>query len=146
MKALIFVATIVLSTAMAHANSNGMRNPQIRICVTNGGTFSTVDTNNDQLPLCSFGDATIGTQALMDTLWENRSNVAAVRAYKNTPNSDSSACENNGGEAILKTNENGDKVDTGLCGWTDGSVIEAATLSRGNTDESNKQLSKLLGL
>ena len=137
MNALILFSVLALSASMASANSNGMRNPQIRVCVTNGGAFSTVDTDNDQIPLCTFGEATIGSQALIDTLWENRSNVAAVQAYQNTPDADSTACEKNGGKAIL---------DTGLCGWSDGSVIEAATLSRGNTDESNKQLSRVLGL
>ncbi|MDX9730274.1 MAG: hypothetical protein RBT63_00750 [Bdellovibrionales bacterium] len=62
-----------LLTNSAHAGETssllrGIKNPLIRVCVTNQGTFETHEIAADQLAFCRWGQTVIDSQSLLSNL------------------------------------------------------------------------------
>ena len=127
----IFVL-IFISALAAYATNN----PQIRACNVTGGQFFSVFTEEqDQLGLCRYGEALIGS---IDILNKDETVTLSIENYR----AGIRDCETFN-LTLLKT-FNGEYILA--CRYNDGSVIDIETLKTGYTNERNDLLNKALGL
>ena len=116
------------------ANSN----PLMRTCRLEQGLFWIVYAPHQELPLCFFGEAAIGAEALHGYKHGGGA-VLAVEAYKK---STGATCEQVG--AVTVVGQDSKKATFTVCQFSDGTLIEKNTLLRGPGSVVNQDLNRSL--
>jgi hypothetical protein len=124
----------------ASANSN----PLIRACVLKNADFETLNTGSlDDLPMCRFGMALMGAQAVQDVISGTTDQAVSAFLASQPTGDPSSACSAVGADEVTGTSEqNGLSFD--VCRFSDGSIVDAQTLARGAQDPQNAALRQAL--
>lgn len=128
----LFAAITLSLTAVAQ------NNPQIRQCHITGGEFLVAQTENDQIGLCKYDSALIGTIDLL-TYEDNLNPVQSLQTYIDGIQS----CEP---YAQTKTIQILDGTSIDVCVFFDGSTIDSNTLKLGRHAPENTKLNKALDL
>lgn len=115
-------------------------NPLMRTCRRENGLFWIVYAPNQELPLCFFGDAAIGAEALHGYKFGGGT-VLAVDAYKK---STGATCEQAG--AVTVAGQDSEKATFEVCQFSDGTLVEKNTLLRGPGSPANGDLNRALRL
>jgi hypothetical protein len=113
-------------------------NPLMRTCRREQGLFWIVYAPNQELPLCFFGEAAIGAEAL-NGYKNGGGDVMAVTVYKKTI---SATCEQVG--AVTIAGQDSKKANFEVCQFQDGTLIEKQTLLRGQGAAQNAALNRSL--
>ncbi|HWU43605.1 MAG TPA: hypothetical protein VN132_09215 [Bdellovibrio sp.] len=124
----------------------GNSNPLIRFCHGAGGDFWAPEneTGDNDYPLCLFGQAAIGADALLKFKTKNESSQS-IDAYKSGAYSRSSVdevCADAGSDSVQGTDSNGQTFT--ICNFRDGSLIEANTLIDGPGSSETRKLDQAL--
>lgn len=132
------IKIFVLIFALA-STTNATKNPQIRACVTSGGQFFSVYTEeDDQLGLCQYGDALIGSIDILNKDVAEDETPLSIENYRAGIHD----CETF--NLTTLTTFNGKLISA--CRYNDGSVIDLQTLYTGYNNERNFQLNKALNI
>lgn len=129
---LFSVLAVIILSLSAHAQSN----PQIRVCNQTGGQFNVATTENDQIGLCKYDGAYVGTIDLLN-YHNNIKQVQSLQTYIDGIQS----CEPYGQMKTIKILQG---VSINVCIFDDGSMIDADTLTKGRHDCGNNKLNKAL--
>jgi hypothetical protein len=113
-------------------------NPQIRVCHQLGGVFVAVNSGSDQIGLCKFGSAYIGTIDLIHFV-DKSITAQSIETYTNSIKS----CEPYAESAQVQVLQG---PILNVCLFSDGSIIESRTLSTGRENLNNAKLNKALNL
>jgi putative hemolysin len=132
---IIFCTFLVIS--ILSSISTAQNNPQIRICRQLGGEFVAANTDTDQIGLCRFGQAYIGSIDLVRFV--DKSSPDSIETYTNNIQS----CEP---YAQTKQVQILQGPCLNVCVFSDGSIIESQTLSNGRQNFNNAKLNKALNL
>ncbi|MBC7464775.1 MAG: hypothetical protein H7256_02185 [Bdellovibrio sp.] len=117
-------------------STSAQNNPQIRACNQTGGEFKAAKTENDEVGLCKYGQAYIGTIDLLNYR-DNQQGAQSLQTYIDGIQS----CEPYG---QMKTITILQSLSIDVCSFDDGSMIEAETLRTGRHDPRNAQLNRAL--
>ncbi len=129
-----FSACCLLGTAFAAPN-----NPQIRICQSLHGEFLAAQNNEDQVGLCRFDSAYVGTIDLLQ-FKDAGTNVESIQAYRDHAKS----CEPYGQLKSVKVLNQNELLE--ICAFQDGSLMLNKTLEAGIRAAVNQRLNQALGL
>lgn len=132
------ISTLVasfLSTPMAFSAASGIRNPLIRVCVVNQGTFE-VQPNGptDDIALCRFGPVVIDSQSLLsslDTIFSQAANVILNDVI-------ATQCQDLGANSSPMLN------GQTLCRFSDGSALSLDAAKVGISDPNRLHLKSAL--
>lgn len=113
-------------------------NPLMRTCRREQGLFWIVYATNQELPLCFFGEAAIGAEALHGYK-HGGGVVMAVSVYKKTMGA---TCEQVGAVTIAGRDSKNAAFE--VCQFNDGTLIEKSTLLRGQGAAANSALNRAL--
>lgn len=131
---LLALLSIALFTTIS---SFAAENPQIRACRLAGGEFMVVNSPEDQIGLCKFGPALVGSIDILNK--DARIEVPlSLHNYKKGIQTCSSQ-----NMALLMTF---DKKELLVCQYYDGSIIDIDTLASGKNSGRNALLNSALGL
>ena len=128
----------ILAIFTLSVSVNAQSNPQIRVCNLTGGAFNVAATENDQVGLCKFDLAYVGTIDLLN-FHDRIQAVQSIQTYIDGIQS----CEPYGQMKIVTLLAG---ASVSVCVFNDGTMIEADTLKKGRYDSSNVKLNKALGL
>ena len=130
------IKIVVLILLASITSSAAVGNPQMRACRVTGGQFTTVLTDMDQLGMCRYGQALVGS---IDILNKDDSELAplSIENYRDGILD----CE----AFNLTSVRTSDGKLIQVCRYNDGSIIDLVTLSRGRYDFRNQLLNKALG-
>ncbi|MAZ48563.1 MAG: hypothetical protein CME65_08365 [Halobacteriovoraceae bacterium] len=121
------------------------RNPQIRVCLQNGGNFWSMDITSprvDTIGFCRYDQSLLGSISMMNYFFY-ANETQAVRGFLSSETSISS-CSTLGAMTVDAMDSTG--MDWELCLFRDGSFIEKETLLRGLHSPINRRLREALTL
>lgn len=130
----IFSALCFSGTAFAVQS-----NPQIRICQSLHGEFLAAQNNEDQVGLCKFDSAYVGTIDLLQ-FKDAGVNVESIQTYRDGAKS----CEPYGQLKTIEILNQGEQLQ--VCFFQDGSMLLNKTLEAGLRSSANQRLNQALGL
>lgn len=138
--------TLLLFLGAFNASEAQIRNPQVRTCFALGGQFLNYNMYmpvEDQVGLCAFDRAAIGSIALLTQVTEGLSETA-VTSYLATTGYNGNACEQAGGTLVDLFDNHGAMLMAACYFTRDGSLIELDTLKRGYNHPANQRLNDAL--
>ena len=138
MRLLFPLFAFLLSSLMAGSSFAANNNPLMRTCRLEQGLFWIVYSEGQELPLCFFGSAAIGAEALFG-FKTGTGNYLSVRVYKENSGA---TCEQLGATTV--SGQDSKKVSYEVCQFRDGSLIEKQTLLRGRGAAANSGLDQSL--
>ena len=119
------------------------RNPQIRVCLQNGGNFWSMDITSprvDTIGFCRYDQAMMGSISMMSYFFY-ANETQAVRSFLSSEPG-SSSCSYLGAMTVDAMDSTG--MEWELCLFRDGSFIEKETLLRGLNSPLNRRLKEAL--
>lgn len=128
--AIVIVLCLLSSTSWS-------KNPMIRNCNIAGGEFTVVQTANDQLGLCKFDQAYVGS---LDVMFLNDQTSFSLSFMEYTQQQ--SDCSG----SVVKATILATTIQVELCQYSDNSLIDTSTLKKGVSHSDNAALNKYLGL
>jgi hypothetical protein len=138
------VLLILVLGAAAKALAGSSKNPMRRACIRSGATVRVIEiqSTGDEFLFCEYGSSFLDGITVMS--WMNdRLERSALRAYRATPEANSNACNENHGTSAIGLDKEGQPVF--VCLFSDRSMIEYKTLSKGNKSSDNTGLNQALG-
>jgi hypothetical protein len=127
-----FLVVTVLSTLSFASN-----NPLMRVCRVSGGEFIGISIEQDEIPFCRYGQAMMGSEALLRA--QDAELSLAYQSYALQAAVGAPTCELAG---AIGHEANGQT----LCEFRDGTWIELKTLSRGRRAPENESLENALNV
>jgi hypothetical protein len=130
-----------LATAADSAEVAGsqlaLRNPLIRVCVINGGTFETHPVGADEIAFCRWTRSIIDSQTLLSNLNGVQSEAAGLMMSDTV----ASTCLEVGAASLILTNTSNQQE---LCDFSDGSKLALETIQADSTNGDRMRLKDVL--
>lgn len=114
-----------------------LRNPLIRVCVINGGTFETHPIGTDEIAFCRWTRAVVDSQTLLSNLDGVQSEAAGLLMSDTV----SSTCMEVGAASLILTTTVGRQE---LCDFIDGSKLSLETIQADSTNADRMRLKDVL--
>lgn len=115
----------------------GLRNPLIRVCVINGGTFETHLIGTDEIAFCRWTRAVVDSQTLLSNLNGVQSEAAGLMMSDTV----ASTCNEVGAASLTLTATVDRQV---LCDFSDGSKLALETIQGDSTNVERMRLKDVL--
>lgn len=114
-----------------------LRNPLIRACVTNGGTFETHPIGTDEFAFCRWNRAVVDSQTLLSNLDGVQSEAAGLMLSETV----ASTCADVGAGSLVLTTGS-DRQE--LCDFNDGSKLSLEIIQSDPTNADRMRLKDIL--
>lgn len=139
MKVFLWTFVCILATSTSWGNNN----PLIRVCRLEEGHFWVLQAGNNDIPLCFFGKAALGAEALL-LFKTTEGSTEALKAYndRNSSAPRGGVCGSFDADVVEGLDSDGQTFN--VCRFSDSSYIEETTLWLGPGHSSNAALDKAL--
>lgn len=142
LKTITFFLLAAANFNSAHATEQAskpliLRNPLIRVCITNGGTFETHPVGTDEFAFCRWNRAVIDSQTLLSNLNGVQSEAAGLMMSDTIATSCADV-----GASSLSLDSTPDRQE--VCLFTDGSMLAIETISADLTNIDRNRLKDVL--
>jgi hypothetical protein len=114
-----------------------LRNPLIRVCLINGGTFETHPIGADEIAFCRWTRAVVDSQTLLSNLDGVQSEAAGLMMSDTI----ASTCIEVGAGSMILTTSVGQQE---LCDFNDGSKLTLETIQADSTNADRMRLKDVI--